>query len=117
MIERGSGKIIFTASLLTFQGGITVTDTDIERDARAFHLGPEPPPTTDRDGNVLVDKGGAVNLAADQAGDADPAGAARAAPDEINVTATSSVILPHFAGRQDDHHAAPGTRRSAPWPR
>ena len=24
MIERGSGKIIFTASLLTFQGGITV---------------------------------------------------------------------------------------------
>ena len=24
MIERGSGKIIFTASLLTFQGGLTV---------------------------------------------------------------------------------------------
>ena len=24
MVERGSGKIIFTASLLTFQGGITV---------------------------------------------------------------------------------------------
>ena len=24
MIERGSGKVIFTASLLTFQGGITV---------------------------------------------------------------------------------------------
>ena len=24
MLERGSGKIIFTASLLTFQGGITV---------------------------------------------------------------------------------------------
>ena len=24
MMERGSGKIIFTASLLTFQGGITV---------------------------------------------------------------------------------------------
>lgn len=25
MVERGSGKIIFTASLLTFQGGITVS--------------------------------------------------------------------------------------------
>jgi 2-deoxy-D-gluconate 3-dehydrogenase len=24
MVERGSGKIVFTASLLTFQGGITV---------------------------------------------------------------------------------------------
>jgi 2-deoxy-D-gluconate 3-dehydrogenase len=24
MVERGSGKVIFTASLLTFQGGITV---------------------------------------------------------------------------------------------
>ncbi len=24
MVARGSGKIIFTASLLTFQGGITV---------------------------------------------------------------------------------------------
>ena len=26
MVERGSGKIIFTASLLTFQGGILVPD-------------------------------------------------------------------------------------------
>ena len=38
MVERGQGKIIFTASLLTFQGGITVPGYAASKSAMASAL-------------------------------------------------------------------------------